>query len=182
MKIKVRRPVLNIRRNLRHLSSCLKQTVHSLSCLFILSDHMLLVCGFSWCRLEAKPSKYSPEAHISGSPFNDLNAAKANRQSYSHFPGLLWMQDQCTTKIETWAFQASMSSNSASAWEKDALRKQIQDIAARTSHFLFRAWSANSGGGIQGLNSRDGIFPHAFLDNALWKAPQSMCDLNRETI
>ncbi|KAK6525624.1 hypothetical protein TWF281_010678 [Arthrobotrys megalospora] len=66
------------------------------------------------------------------------------------------------------ALAASGSSSSSSDGKNNAVEvqklRQLEETTKNMPRYLFRACSPTSGGGLKGLNTINGIFPHAFVD------------------
>ncbi|KAK6336673.1 hypothetical protein TWF718_009466 [Orbilia javanica] len=63
------------------------------------------------------------------------------------------------------AASGSSSSSNAKHSKVDLQRlKQLEETTKNIPRYLFRACSPTSGGGLKGLNTVNGIFPHAFVD------------------
>ncbi|KAK6343297.1 hypothetical protein TWF730_010890 [Orbilia blumenaviensis] len=59
------------------------------------------------------------------------------------------------------AVVAAVGTNTAAEMQK---LRQLEETTKNIPRYLFRACSPTSGGGLKGLNTIDGIFPHAFVD------------------
>ncbi|KAK6507446.1 hypothetical protein TWF481_005878 [Arthrobotrys musiformis] len=73
-----------------------------------------------------------------------------------------------TTAVAATTLVASGSSSSSGDGTNNSTElqklKKLEETTKNIPRYLFRACSPSSGGGLKGLNTIDGVFPHAFVD------------------